>query len=327
MDLVSRAMELAFQVQTHDTDIMQGDFYIDGPHAALFTEQDQYCFVVFDSTHPDIQDTWVNWEPFNDDICTINGECCRTRNGFRRAYEDANYKDILEQQVQSCKDLGKEVVISGHSQGGGIAPVGAVALAHVDPTVILFGAPGAINDDCPPLNLQKYHHFTNTLVTENGNLRYDHVSNIQYRSEQYGNLYVMGDDPNNVVHYPHDSYPLYTAFDTRAHQRHRYETKIASLKATVDAGNDIGMNGWSIGYPCNKDSECIDTCVDGRCRRGVNGDPCNRDVDCNSGRCEGIGTWVVSGTCQPKLESGGRCNESSDCISNSCSWSIWRTCN
>lgn len=328
VDLVSRAMELAFQVQTQDVDIIQGDFYIDGPHAAMFAEQDKYCFVAFDSTHPDFADSWVNWDPFNGDICTNYGDCCRTRNGFRRAYEDPYYRDIIEQQVRNCKTtLGKEIVMVGHSQGGGIAPVGAVALADVDPTVIIFGAPGSINDECPPLNLQKYHHFTNTLVTDKGSLRYDHVNNINFRSERYGNLYVMGDDPHNVVHYTHKNYPIYTAFDGRAHQRHRYEHKIATLMDTVDAGTEIGTNGWSIGFPCNKDSECIDKCVDGKCHRGLNGDPCNRNADCDSGRCEGIGTWLVSGTCEAQLPSGQSCNEASDCISNSCSFSFWRKCN
>ncbi len=158
----------------------------------------QPCLLVFDSTHSGedgLADWYVNFDPSNTDICAPDGTRCRTRSGFKRAY-DTSYRQVLDQQVRDCySDGANKVVVVGHSQGGGIAPVGAVALADTDPTLVLFGAPGSINDDCPPLSREKYHRWLNTYVGSDGKVSHDPVANLNWRSEQYGHMYLMGNDP------------------------------------------------------------------------------------------------------------------------------------
>jgi hypothetical protein len=324
-----RCMELAYQVQLHEANTVENSyFYQDGPHAAMFVQQDNYCFLVFDSTHSGedgLADWYVNFDPSNTDICAPDGTCCRTRSGFKRAY-DTSYRQVLDQQVRDCySDGANKVVVVGHSQGGGIAPVGAVALADTDPTLVLFGAPGSINDDCPPLSREKYHRWLNTYVGSDGKVSHDPVANLNWRSEQYGHMYLMGNDPNNIVHYSHGEYPIYTKFAPQAHQLLLYTNKFAAFETTRNAGISIGMDGWAVGYPCNQDSECIDSCIDGKCQEvGAVGSWCNGDGDCLSGRCEGNIRFIQAGTCQDRLMQGQPCNEASDCVSNSCPFAVFR---
>lgn len=333
VDLSIRCMELAYQVQLHQDNTVENSYFReDGPHAAMFVQQDEYCFLVFDSTHSaeyGIEDWYVNFDPSNSDICAPDGTCCRARSGFIRAY-DTSYRQELDEKVRDCYNGGEnEVVIVGHSQGGGIAPVGAVGLADTDPTVILFGAPGSINDDCfSLLDHDKYHRWINTYLDDDGKVAHDQVANLNWRSEQYGHMYLMGDDPNNIVHYRHGEYPTYTHFAHQAHQRHWYEEKFAAFETTRNSGESIGMDGWAVTFPCNRDSECIDSCIDGTCQEaGDVGGWCNGDDDCLSKRCEGNIRFIRSGTCQDRLTRGQSCDEASDCISGVCPFAFFRrTC-
>ena len=74
LQLSIRAMELTEYVGnlTPDKVIDLGGAiaYVDGPHAALFVAEHDKCFLVFSSTIPGFSDWYVNFEPFNDNICS-----------------------------------------------------------------------------------------------------------------------------------------------------------------------------------------------------------------------------------------------------------------
>lgn len=54
--------------------------------------------------------------------------------------------------------------------------------------------------------------------------------------------------PTMLQHCSHDQHPTHTLFYFRAHQRPCYETRIAALKATVDAGTCFGTRIYDVGY-------------------------------------------------------------------------------
>jgi hypothetical protein len=314
-------MELAAAVQTQEPNAVTGsNFYIDGPNAALFVREGNYCFMVFDSTKPTGEDWWQNLDPSSDEICSSSGDCCEARAGFVRAYTSPNYKDTLEADVRLCMDTCPqcEAVFVGHSQGGAVAAVAAVAMEGINPTIITFGQPASIDGSCTPINVDKYYRFVNTVEDGQGTLDYDPVSYFSFSADQMGNLFIMGDDNENVVYYGDGNGPNLVGFGSQINA-HRNGDYFSRLQSYQDKG-EIGTSGWRAGFSCNVNEECMDmSCVDGRCHRGEDGDPCNRDNDCDSGRCEGYTSYVWSGTCEAKLDVGAGCNENSDCTTNTCS--------
>jgi hypothetical protein len=89
----------------------------------------------------------------------------------------------------------------GHSAGGAIAAVAAVAMDDTKPTIITFGDPGSIIGSCSPVNAGKYYRFANTIKDTQGTLDYDPIPYYNWSADQRGKLFIMGDDANNVVYY------------------------------------------------------------------------------------------------------------------------------
>jgi hypothetical protein len=324
IELSFRGMELAAAVQRQDPNAVVGSkFYIDGPNAALFVKEGDYCFISFDSTKPNGADWWQNLDPSYDEICSSSGDCCGARAGFVRAYMSPNYKDSLEADVRLCMATCPqcEAVLVGHSQGGAVALVAAIAMADIKPSIITFGQPASIVGSCPLVDVDKYYRFVNTIVDAYGNLDYDPVSYFSIRADQMGKLFIMGNDDENVVYYGDGNgpNPILFGFQFNAHD---LSAHVNSLQSYLGKG-EIGTSGWRVGFSCNVNEECMDkSCVDGQCHRGDDGDSCNQDNDCDSGRCEGYLPYVWSGTCRSKLDVGAGCDENSDCTTNKCSWSF-----
>lgn len=194
VDLTLRTMHLASELQFSDAPSISGGLvFIDEPDAAIFVQEDNYCFGIFRGTTPNIADWIQNLDPFTGQVCSTEGQCCKTRRGFQRAYNLPDYKDDLEENLRSCKancpDC--EVVLAGHSQGGAIASIAAVAMDDLDPTVIAFGQPGSIIGDCAPINVDKYYRFVNTLLDGN-RVHYDPVPYLNFNTDHRGHLFIMG---------------------------------------------------------------------------------------------------------------------------------------
>ena len=75
---------------------------------------------------------------------------------------------------------------------------------------------------------------------------------------------------------------------------------------------------------CDEDTDCIHghCSAQFRCsgenRLMDNDCLCFFNAECHSGRCEGVRPSV----CEAKLGEGSYCSESSDCVSNQCTWSF-----
>lgn len=194
IDLSRRTMELAAELQKDDPLVPGGIVYIDEPDSALFLREDNYCFAIFRGTTPNIVDWLQNLNPFTGRVCsTKHGDCCTTRLGFQQAYELPYYKDELESNVRLCKDECKDcqVIFAGHSQGGAIASIAAIAMDDMDPTILAFGQPGSIIGDCPSINTDNYYRFVNTVL-DGRNVNYDPVPYLNLNSDHRGHLFVMG---------------------------------------------------------------------------------------------------------------------------------------
>ena len=199
MDLSLRVAQLSKSLNFME-EVAGSSLYVDEPDAALFLKEGKYCFAIFRGTKPNLADWMQNLDPFTGEVCSPSGFCCKTRNGFQRAYNLPDYKYNLEDDVRLCKANCPEceVVFSGHSQGGAIATVAAVAMDDLDPTIITFGQPGTIVGECPSINVEKYYRFANTAAdTLLGGLDYDPVPYLNGNTDQMGHLFVMS--TNNCV--------------------------------------------------------------------------------------------------------------------------------
>jgi len=223
IDLSLRTIQLAAEIHLSDEPLVPGGVvYIDEPDAAIFLQEDKYCFAIFRGTTPNLRDWLQNLDPFTGEVCSMEGQCCKTRRGFQHAYDMPDYKYNLEDNLRLCKANCPEcqVVFAGHSQGAAIATVAAVAMSDLDPTIIAFGQPGTIVGDCPAIKVDKYYRYgtwcgsvymvsacscdvltqmfiVNTLLDVWGGLEYDPVPYLNFGADHFGHLFVMG---KSLVH-------------------------------------------------------------------------------------------------------------------------------
>jgi predicted alpha/beta-hydrolase family hydrolase len=234
----------------------------DGSDAALLVKEDGYCFAIYDTTEAlSIADWAKNIDTGSRDICSVSDseQCCRARRGYVNAYSNPDYRDELNSDIIKCNEDGYKVILAGHSAGGATASVAAVALSEIDLTVISFGQPAVIIGECTLIDQDNYYHWINTDVNGSGsNLDYDPVPFITLTNgakQMMGKSILIGDDPENVVQYTNGEIPgmFSWGIDVFAHRSRRY---VERLKAYEKNGG-LKTNGWSAGYDCNLDAECI----------------------------------------------------------------------
>lgn len=262
------AMKLCLVIESQDlTGYEEGStLFVDGSDAVLFYENEEYCFLACDTTSRyDIQDWMKNLDlgVSQIDYGDQPGEFCRTRNGYRRAYEEPSYRAALEQEVIDCHSRGKQVVLTGHSKGGATASVAGVALSHTDPYIITFGQPPSIVGDCPVVNPDKYYRFENTIINRGlgKHIDYDPVPQMKAQANHIGTVFILGEDTNNVVEYGDGATSpsiIKWGLDVDAHFSGGYIKRLESYQ-----GKDLGY-GWDTGFLCNLNEEC----KSGTCKGG-----------------------------------------------------------
>jgi len=272
-----RAMELVEVLKDKDTaDLEHARLFVDGSVAALLVKEDGYCFAIFDTTEPlNLADWGENIDLGYSEICRLDDEesCCMVRRGYHQAYAEPNYRVALDVGIIDCYAIGYEIIFAGHSAGGAIASVAAVALsAGAKPILISFGQPPSLVGDCSVIDKNKYYHWVNTDVNGDGNLDYDPVPDITLTSgsKQAGRLLLMGE--GIVVLYESGEAPsmMSWGFDAVAHATGRYIERLNQYQGK----GDLNTSGWGMGFACNVDEECM------------------------SGKCEGSPSYWRSGTCQ-----------------------------
>lgn len=365
LKLAYRAATLSGAVNKDDTVISKlyptARSWTNEPDKALIVQLDDdgICWIAFRATTWTADDWAQNLNPrYSESVCrpdSSSTQCCTTRQGFEEAYQETNYWQALQDSLDECvsgsglSSTGTAhpacpngqpcpVVLTGTSQGGAIAQVAAVYLQNYNPTVITFGQPPTMNDGCTAMDSNRLYRFVNTVINDQGLLKYDAVpflgDNYFGRSiDHSGHLFVLHEQDNQQVAYYRNLYPMVGSGDLsfwdlqEAHTIDSTLERIETFLEYLDDSNNvvIQLDGWQIGSSCTRNSECMSPRIcsgqSHKCSSGLVGDACWLENDCLQPdyTCEGV--W--NPTCQAKLNSGRGCNESTDCKSGRCN-STWR---
>ena len=312
----------------------RGIFYEYGIDAAFTTRiRNEYCAVAFRGTRSrydreDMQSNF-NTDPVvfdprdsrekrkranSDSVCEIHG-------GYSDSYTGFNYRSNVETFLQTCTEECPEcdVLLTGHSQGGGIAEVAALYYKDTVPAppqnlyVIVFGAPQALGAGCRTLFAKeescRFYRYVMTMEGPLGRgLIYDPIPMIVPRAladessdtyARYGGVAYMG-------HELFLNYDDSTALALSTFEGH-YSVQVSKYDISTDAhdidlyadvldrqnqqlwssnkGNDdkecyLPTNGFSVGSLCNRDESDL------HCAAGVS-------------ECKRNGWWWGSeNTCQ-----------------------------
>lgn len=279
--------------------------YEHGPDEVMIYKNNNQCYVVFrgtDFTDPD--DALTNIDLFSETIQSSGGVSCTVHGGFKDALLDPNYFNNFHQEINNCyNSCGNnnkcEVILGGHSQGGGVASIAAIYYDYMNPTVITLGKVSAIysqsSSGCSALNPSKTFHFQNTKL-DHGYISggpytyYDFAPRLFWGMDWTGNEYLIGPNQPGVIAYSDGNRPSNDWKTAWAATAHPVATYISSLELLLSR-NDFSMNGWNNDTPCQENSECSSNyCSHSagyRCKRKLNnGETCWSNDACKSGNCK-----------------------------------------
>jgi hypothetical protein len=283
MEIIETAVELSLSVYDTEPDT-EGytslTIFDDNKRdRVVVAKKGDLCYVSFRGTDRGIGGDWRQNNPYpQEQVCMNTGnnkeECCRVTSGFNQAY-NADFREVMEDLARSCveetcNDTRDCLVLTGHSQGAAIANVAALYLRDLNPYVIQFASPPAIQNDCSlVVDSTRWYRFINTRVIPNPSrftiqtIRYDPVPSLYYTGMgSYGYMIVLSDDASGVANFGLDHFEIMMPFDTtvRAHGIQGYLNRIRNLLA---AGNSfpIRTTGYSKALACTENQEC----ESGRC--------------------------------------------------------------
>jgi len=213
---------------------------------------------------------------FGEDFVGPRGTC-NVMSGMKAAYEMGSATDAMLMDVRSCVSsctIACDLVVTGHSQGGGAATVGAVALADLDPYMITFGQPSTYRDGiCEAVDHSRAYRFSNTEIASAGSivnggslwewedgLYYDRVSRF-FMECAFGQYIILSENPSELIMYPHGDRDINYIAPKSAGVAHYMTEYMRKLRAIVNANEvSVGLNLWSSGTPCYFDRECQNSC-------------------------------------------------------------------
>jgi len=193
----------------------RGVFYESGIDAVYTTRiRKEFCVAVFRGTEQN-RDDWdsnfeidaVEFEMENaseKDKKASTDAVCDVRSGYHDSYSNFKYRSGVESFLQTCSEECPEcdIVLTGHSQGGGIAEVAALYYKRLTASnpkkfyVITFGAPHAIGAGCLPMFAKEercgFYRYIMTMEGAFGRgLIYDPIPMITAN--------VLGDSENDGI--------------------------------------------------------------------------------------------------------------------------------
>ena len=225
MALAKTSAELSAEVYNPEpncTDCSTLTNYVDEPDQALFAEKDGYCYGVFRGTTLTFVDWNQNFDPRSEPVCTSmdSSVCCNTRQGFYDAYHASYYEQIeksLNECAKKCSNPNECVVLAGHSQGGAVAALAAVRMAHLNPFVMTFGEPPTIDYPCQPVTSTRWYRFVNTKDTTIGTVGVTYDVSTLHCCGFYERIYWPNHQQVTVAHfYRHVSMCVYLSSTARS---------------------------------------------------------------------------------------------------------------
>jgi len=191
-----------------------------GVDAVLLLDVGEYCFVTWRGSVLSL--TWVaaqDWLFRNFDFETRVAERldglgqCNVQEGMYEAYQGgellkAELEPSIIEFVDTCMvEPNKQLVLTGHSQGGGAAVVGAIRFAGYTPLTLALAAPAAVkspSSECTEINPDHLWRVINTeLDTEtHEKILYDLVPYSTMLAPDGG--LVVGEQIGASIHLPPD---------------------------------------------------------------------------------------------------------------------------
>lgn len=255
-------------------------------------EQDNYCMATWMGTDKSLLDWGQN---FNSDQKLI-GDDCAVHTGFYQAYsgsgsgENEEFVPILTEFVESCSASGKQIVFTGHSQGGAAAGIAHIIFNRFSPITIGFGsAPfheekSLCNNVIPKGDLLRFINSENRNDMPFGQrIAYDPIPNLNLVQAwslvgfHAGGYVVLppGDQDGDLINPMQQSVAYFSpdfpdmniglkSMDIKdgsgttgsSHTTSGYRDKIDILLASLGEGEDMNVNGWIDGTRCLVDGEC-----------------------------------------------------------------------
>lgn len=152
------------------------------------------------------------------------------------------------------------MVLTGHSQGGAIATVAAIALAKYNPMLITFAQPRVHGHNCDVIDNMDTYLGVNAICEVRGGPVYDSITYMGgSRAKQTGTFIVAGAGGAATLGYNTDQW-LMPILPGECHNIHDdYETVVRSLKAGA-------FDGFVEGSLCTRHIKCkSNRCVRDRC--------------------------------------------------------------
>mmetsp|Transcript_23485 Transcript_23485/g.42421 ORF Transcript_23485/g.42421 Transcript_23485/m.42421 type:complete len:404 (+) Transcript_23485:89-1300(+) len=296
----------------------------------MYTEEwgDNICMVTWMGTNT----TDGDWDQnLNTAAKPIGDGDCVVQEGLYQAYSGSGNGDSreflpdLEAFVTSCSDKGKQLVLTGHSQGGGSAGIASLLLAEYNPITILFGNAQWIQDgleDCAP-DPNTIWRFINSENADRG-IVYDPVPNLAgvpilgliAEGFSAGGYIVLppGGDQGDVV-------PMTSSVTVYGPENPEMDIGIQNIDVADGSGFRTGSAHQSPNYK-RKIHDLLDQIPDGGVLDTsgfIDGSMCHASDLCHSASaCEAESYFSSVARCNPKLEFDEPCNEDSDCLSGNC---------
>jgi hypothetical protein len=308
------------------------EFFEEGDDAAILAEKDGYCYLSLRGDTMNLNDWYRNLENSVDKVCSEVDpkHCCNVRKGFYEAYMDPSYKIQMELKTRRCarKCAGSQdgcLVISGHSEGGGIAAVAGILFESYNPYVMTFGEPPSVSSDCDLIDMDRWYRFVNTVDSEFTSLgfAFDPVPFVPGVGNMiYGQIVILTGEEEDTVAYigldtTKDYLPLnFVGADSHAMVGNNLEPGyLDRIETVIEEGKfPVEFPGFETYDLCSEDTECpSQQCVKSTLfsYQQCLGTECQENHDCATGRC-------YNGKCLPKFGSCMECNDDMDCASGKC---------
>lgn len=183
ISFAAKLSEISFKKQ--DAISMGAQYYSTNIDAIVTYETSNYCSVAFRGcegistlTMSSFED-WI-YQNFDFKYTTVTKRSnanigCSVQNGFAESYAGVGVKNI-NRFIDNCMvSSTKQLVFTGHSQGGAASGIAAIIHSEYNPLTITFGQPPFLkSDSCELINADHFWRIINTENSFNG-LQYDPV--------------------------------------------------------------------------------------------------------------------------------------------------------
>ena len=292
VDIVAEALEYAkwsYKIETDKEWQVPPDTVVylkqkTGTDVVTVTGHNGLCYVAFRGTQPTepldgLSNFQLEWVP-------VTAQC-RARKIAQSAHDAIPYDAALQACVSAtCPGTQTCVVVTGHSQGGGIGHVSAVKLASYRPLLVTFGAPPTLLCD-GPVDTSRWYRFINrahsgpfwfydpvSTIYQSLLTKAEVDASVQELAEQgigqwyatyaphYGRCMIMSDATGSVIEYPLDANPVLSGgiwlTSLAAHGlKGAYEPNIWNMHFPPER--------YDVGVKCARD----DNCRSGVCQKAV----------------------------------------------------------